>query len=671
MLIRRLKLKNIRSYVDSELIFPRNYVLLSGDIGSGKSTALLAIEFALFGLLKGELTGSALLRNGRHRGEVELEFEIDQEIVVIKRVLKRGENSVAQEAGVLVVNGHMQEFTAQELKARIFELFGYPKSMISKGKLVYRYTVYTPQEHMKQIINEGAEERLNVIRQLFDIDRFKRIKDNVSLVMRSLRERCRELLGSISDLDEKRALLKRHTQELLGLSESLGPVEIKLKELQNDLVLSKKKLFFLEGQAARVLAAKTSFSILENAVIGIKQNLARLISEKNNLCDEVAKLRQGGIEIDGSQLLAKKSEFYKLQEKIFAVSKDLGEKESIKKISFETKSKIMFLEQCPLCRQNVSIEHKQCIGKECDEKIKVANESFRVLSEEQNLLKEQFVLLRSEIERFSELVSAQELLKDRVERAESRKVSCEKEISLLEVQLDDTVKKISSFKDIMTQQVDVESERKKHEDLVSKQNEQAVQAANIRARKEMITSIRNMLDAEVVKKENSKALFDRLNSKIGWFENEFLEVVEIVEKNILARVHSQFSELFCKWFCMLVDDLEVRLDEEFTPVVIQNGYETALDCLSGGEKTACALAYRLALNRVVNDALSTIRTKEVLILDEPTDGFSNEQLERLGELLAELDSGQVIIVSHEAHMEAFVDSVIRLKKDEHVTSIAY
>ncbi|PIN81373.1 hypothetical protein COV13_01505, partial [Candidatus Woesearchaeota archaeon CG10_big_fil_rev_8_21_14_0_10_32_9] len=77
MLLKSLHLENIRSYNSLDLEFQKGKTLLSGDIGSGKTTILLAIEFALFGLIRGALSGSALLRHGKQTGRVELEFEID------------------------------------------------------------------------------------------------------------------------------------------------------------------------------------------------------------------------------------------------------------------------------------------------------------------------------------------------------------------------------------------------------------------------------------------------------------------------------------------------------------------------------------------------------------------------------------------------------------------
>ena len=87
MLIKKIKLKNIRSYIGEEIEFDKGITLLSGDIGSGKSTILLAIDFALFGLRKGYLSGNALLRNGEKEGSVELTFEIDEKEITITRNL--------------------------------------------------------------------------------------------------------------------------------------------------------------------------------------------------------------------------------------------------------------------------------------------------------------------------------------------------------------------------------------------------------------------------------------------------------------------------------------------------------------------------------------------------------------------------------------------------------
>ena len=82
-----------------------------------------------------------------------------------------------------------------------------------------------------------------------------------------------------------------------------------------------------------------------------------------------------------------------------------------------------------------------------------------------------------------------------------------------------------------------------------------------------------------------------------------------------------------------------------------------------------ALAYRLALNKVINAISENIKTKDLIILDEPTDGFSNEQLDKLRDIIDQLNLEQVIIVSHEPKIDTFVDNVIKLYKENHVTNI--
>ena len=64
MRIKTLKLQNIRSYSSQTIAFPHGTILLAGDIGSGKSTILLAIEFALFGSSRTDLPAEFFLRKG-------------------------------------------------------------------------------------------------------------------------------------------------------------------------------------------------------------------------------------------------------------------------------------------------------------------------------------------------------------------------------------------------------------------------------------------------------------------------------------------------------------------------------------------------------------------------------------------------------------------------------
>src|SRR3989338_290997 len=121
MKIKKLSLKNIRSYEFEEIIFPEGSLLLSGDVGSGKTSILLAIEYALFGLQPGQ-TGSALLRNNTDIAEVILEMQIEDKDIKIERKLKRGSKSINNDFAAITVNGKRSECSITELKSRVLKL---------------------------------------------------------------------------------------------------------------------------------------------------------------------------------------------------------------------------------------------------------------------------------------------------------------------------------------------------------------------------------------------------------------------------------------------------------------------------------------------------------------------------------------------------------------------
>ncbi|MGH2639409.1 MAG: AAA family ATPase, partial [Rhabdochlamydiaceae bacterium] len=157
----------------------------------------------------------------------------------------------------------------------------------------------------------------------------------------------------------------------------------------------------------------------------------------------------------------------------------------------------------------------------------------------------------------------------------------------------------------------------------------------------------------------------------SWIENLFMPVIEEIETHVLDSINDEFNKMFHRWFSVLVEDpnISVHIDDRFTPLVEQSGYELDAQSLSGGERTAVALAYRLALNFMVKRANESLRAN-LLILDEPTEGFSKEQIYRLRSVLEELECEQVILVSHERDLESLADRIYRVEKMDGKTSIS-
>ena len=190
MLVRRLILKNIRSYNDGEetaVDLPDGVVLFEGDIGSGKSTLLYAIEFALFGF--SDLKGSHLLSEGKQAGKVSITFESGgTEYTVLRHLKARGEE-VVQEDCYIYANGERAKLSPSDLKERVVSVLGFNEPTHPKAEsLVYRYAVFTPQEQMKEILVQNPEDRMHVIRRILGAQSYQVAAENSEIIERTIRE---------------------------------------------------------------------------------------------------------------------------------------------------------------------------------------------------------------------------------------------------------------------------------------------------------------------------------------------------------------------------------------------------------------------------------------------------------------------------------------------------
>ncbi|MBT3465111.1 SMC family ATPase, partial [archaeon] len=267
MILKSIKLNNIRSYKDISIEFPTGSVLLAGDIGAGKSTILLAIEFALFGIRRPDLPGNAILQHGKNTGEVILNLKIENKNISIKRTLKRQGKNIVQDKGYIIIDGKKTEGTTIELKSKILNLLGYPKELVSKSKsLIYRYTVYTPQEELKKILYEENEIRLNTLRTVFGIDKYKKIRENALIFNRELKRKKSEHLGSISDLDEKYNQKKERLQQIKEIEIDTEKINPELKNLKEKRKSKKELIKKVEEIISKISKYKNKIDILTNKI---------------------------------------------------------------------------------------------------------------------------------------------------------------------------------------------------------------------------------------------------------------------------------------------------------------------------------------------------------------------------------------------------------------------
>ncbi len=686
MLLKSIKLNNIRSYLSQQIDFPIGSLLLSGDIGSGKSTVLIAIEFALFGSKSAELPASSLLRHGKNEGSVELDFEIDGKEILIKRALKRGKSGIKQEAGYIIIGGIKKELSPVEMKSEVFDLLGYPKGLVSKNKdLIYRYTVYTPQEEMKRILAEDKDVRLDTLRKVFSIDKYKQIKENASIFVRAVKEKKKEFEGFISDFDIKKKEMEEIQKEIFGLEEKIREISPRLEQAAAKVGDKRKNAAIFEDNIKGLNKIKNEFSVLESELNGflrehnkINQDIPRLNAQIELLQKEMgAEAEELAKEADikpKAELMDKS--IRNLREELDRIRQKISESRISKIRSEEFLKKIISMDKCPLCLQNVQHEHKDSIKERESKIVAESEEVIAAYSEKEKKARAGLESLEKEMSELRKLEGKIELARLKLRHLEEKKKD-KRNLEQNKEKIKEKIGKTNSKKMELSQkiealkniEVDYKAAKQELDAALDEEKKLYAEKTGLEKENQSLSRISKILGEEMAKKEKAKERLSSFSSIQDWLENYFANLMGTMEKHVMLQVYRQFNEVFKTWFNLLIEDetISVRLDDEFTPVIEQNGYETFIDNLSGGEKTAVALSYRLALNKVIYDVSDGIKTKDILMLDEPTDGFSSEQLDRIRDVLEQLGTKQVIIVSHESKIESFVDKVIRIGKEEHIS----
>jgi DNA repair protein SbcC/Rad50 len=674
MKIKKITLDNIRSYEHQEINFPDGSILLSGDIGSGKTSILLGIEFALFGLQPGQ-KGSSILRNGQVQGGVVLEFEVDDKNIILERTLKKGK-AISQDYCSIEIDGEKKEISVTELKSKVLELLNYPREFSKKQNLLYKFTVYTPQEEMKQIILEDSETRINTLRHVFGIDKYKKILENASVLIAKVREEKRIKEALTSNLEQDKLNIVSKEQEL-------GEKSINVLSIERDFILKVEKRKVIQGEKEDIAKKIDEKYKLQQEVektklfISTKQDTIHsnsiLITQLKNQIQELKELdfdEKEILELEKEKLFIKEKK-QELDGKNLNITSMIHSLNSKNNDNVKIKERLKQLEVCPTCLQGVDPVYKSNVINQMDSDTSLNVNSIRELTEKKDSLHEEIKKLDYEFSIKEKRIQELKILRIRLQEItekqrhlttlEKTNTLLSKDLEMLKGQIDllrKTVFDLNKYDNLN------EEKQKELNEALKVEKIAEIKVAELKREIQVFSRQIDEMKERIKKTEEVKQHAHYLSDLEEWLSKKFMPIILIVEKNVFTKLKIEFSKLFSEWFAMLVSDFfNVRLSEDFTPVIEQQDYEIDYAYLSGGERTAIALAYRLALNQVINSFLSKIKTKDLVILDEPTDGFSEQQLDKMRGVLEELNVSQLIIVSHEQKIESFVQNIIRFKKE--------
>ena len=528
---------------------------------------------------------------------------------------------------------------------------------------------------MKQIILQDPETRINTLRHIFGIDKYKRILENTAILSSRIREEKKMREGMVSNMENDISDLMSKEEELENKHYNLSSVEKeffskteerrKVQEERDEIgkKIGEKSLVLQDIEKTKIMISNKNDLISGNGKM-IKQINVQVKELESLKFDESEILK---IEDDLKREKRRRVEF---NESLIKISSELNSLNSKNQENGEIKNRISRVEICPTCLQEVNMMYKNHILSRLNFEIFENLKKIESLSFEKRALEKDLSETDSKMSAIEKKMQEHNLVKMKIENMRERKIRVlemedsnkilEKEINDFQVKMFSLEKRLIEFEKFDK----IFDEKQKALDLALSQERLAeIKTAELKKEIELLLRQIGGLREKIKKTEEIKKQLNYLAEIESWISKKFIPLISLIERNVMIKLKKQFSELFSEWFSMLVSEVfNAKLDDNFTPIIEQQDYEIDYNYLSGGERTAVALAYRLALNQVINSLLSKIKTKDIVVLDEPTDGFSSQQLDKLRDVLNQLNVKQLIIVSHEQKIESFVENIIRFKK---------
>lgn len=662
MKIKSLQLENIRSHKSVKIEFGEGITVFTGRTGSGKSTILMAIEYALFGSEAG-IPNQMLLRRGEKEGKIILEFEQDNSIYRVERGLKRvGKNIIVDEHSLRLFKDNVRVpimARATDLNQKILEILNYPSD--SNPRDIFEVTSYTKQDEVRKLIELKPSERQQFIDRILQLSKYLLTWENMRELIAKFRETIERLEGEVKFIDE----LKKEVEELVVEQVKLGgEVERKKKELGEIEVRRKEveeKLRKLNERFQKVTQAKIEYA-------SALHSLNQMEKEEKILGDELKELDESlkkyGDEMKEVQVRKKLVE---LQMERGAISQKMEFLTSeLRKVKRELEAfEKLGTAPCPTCKQMISSQHRENVIRDYERSIQELEREITELQKKSEMIQEEEKNARRFEELENKLREIQRIKQDR----ERRLSDIGESKQALELKIKGLEKEVKEYEGLAKERENLQEEEKKwHSSYESTLREIRLLETQLSQLSQRIREKREKL-VEMDKKVFLLERLRELTNLLSRLREDIKSVREVVRNKFLDDFRAEFQRFFEE--IRREGEYHVDISSDYEPIAYtKGGEEVPISNLSGGEKTSIALSYRLALANIAAQ-ISGIKRSELLILDEPTTGFDKEDIKTLPEVLRNLRTiPQILIVTHEDELKAAGDHKYEVEKIGGVSKIS-
>ncbi|MBD3210518.1 AAA family ATPase [Candidatus Micrarchaeota archaeon] len=320
-MLESIRLVNWRSHADSKLDFSGGTNLLVGIMGSGKSSVLEAVSFALFGtfpaLERRKLKMEDIIRLNEPEARVELEFGWGGKRYTVERKIERKKSSTVTNAEIFEGEKLLESGTTA--------VTSYIENRTSLDYDIFTRAIYSEQNNIDYFLNLDPRRRKQEIDALLGLDKFETARSNIVTVTGRIRSRKEGMESRFSreKLSELEAREKKHRAEVSNARD-------KLKKAGEESSSCKAELKSLSEAFESMRKQREEYEKLDkeiNRVAGHAESLEKEL-QKKPFDERLYSEKKGRLE----ELKGKKdrlaSSLKSLEEKYYSLSKRAGSMEA-------------------------------------------------------------------------------------------------------------------------------------------------------------------------------------------------------------------------------------------------------------------------------------------------------------------------------------------------------
>lgn len=494
-----VKLKNWRSHLESEFNFSSGTNALLGSMGSGKTSCLDSICFALFGTFPTLQTKKLKLDDvimkkpiEKNRAEVEVHFQANSTTYSVKRIIEKGKGtsySEIREDGKLLEAPNSQRVT--EIVEKILKV---NYDLFSKA-------VYSEQNALDYFLTIPRGQRMKKIDELLMMDRFEKARASTVTLTNKIAERklAKQSLIDQIDLDT----LQKNISELkISLDSLIAEKQLFQKNLE-EVTLEKVKL---EKEVSELKKIREELEVLKREEKGISSVIQETLTILEKFEKGLKGLDKQSVEKDLKNLSKltkdleimvreRQKDYQKLQEK---VSKSKAEVELLKTERIERLEKELN-EKLRIKNRIESL--KKIVGEDTEAKFKEKKELLEKIVHEIESTKIRIEDLQSIITQLSSLEGKCPVCESKLTKAKKKFLIKQKESEIKK--LKENLKKVGKQKQLS------EKELKELEEATDKLEKMLIEIKDIDA---IQTELENSKNIFLVVSESSIKLDNELSN---------------------------------------------------------------------------------------------------------------------------------------------------------------